>query len=207
VQQRGHGVRWGLGCTALMIVGAFLAASDVLTAKAALSTAPARTSIVVYTPFTIDGQLTSGIKITRTISGSCWTGSEGSRRSDAWRCMSGNFIYDPCFSGPRTWVACLSGRGVIRMNLTKTLPRDYADPPLNTNTSDPSEVVLPHGITCSFAQGATGTVAGLRLNYYCSNKAWLLGSPNRRSALWAILYLPTLKATHARTVSILVARW
>lgn len=178
-----------------------------LAAATASGSAPTRTRIVVYTPFTTDGLLATGIKVVRTISGSCWTGSEGARRSDAWRCMSGNYIYDPCFSGPPTWVACPSGKGVIRMNLTKPLPRSYANPPLNTNRSDPSEIVLAHGVTCSFAQGATGDVAGLRLNYYCSNKAWLLGSPNRGAAWWTILYLPTLHATQARTVPIYVARW
>lgn len=186
---------------------AVLAVAVGMTAAAAPAGTPARTKIVVYTPFTIDGQLTHGIKVVKRISGSCWTGSEGARRSDAWRCMSGNYIYDPCFSGPPTWVACPSGMGLIRMNLIKPLPRAYADPPLNTNTSDPSEVALPHGVTCSFAQGATGTVAWLRLNYACSNKAWLLGSPNRRSALWTILYLPSLRATHATTAPIYAARW
>ncbi len=186
---------------------ASLAVAVGTTAAASPARTPTRTKIVVYTPFTIDGQLTHGIKVVKTISGSCWTGSEGARRSDAWRCMSGNYIHDPCFSGPATWVACPSGRGVIRMNLAKPLPRAYADPPLNTSKSDPSEVVLPHRVTCSFAQGATGTVAGLRLNYACSNQAWLLGSPNQHASLWTILYLPSLKATHATTVPIYVARW
>jgi len=190
-----------------VVLLAVLGAALCLTAAAGSASGPTRTRVVIYTPFTTDGVLATGIKVTQTISGSCWTGAAGARRSDAWRCMSGNSIYDPCFSGPLTWVACPSGKGVIRMNLTKPLPRGYADPPLNTNRSDPSEVTLAHGVTCSFAQGATGAVAGLRLNYYCANKAWLLGSPDRRAALWTILYLPSLHATQARTVPIYLARW
>jgi hypothetical protein len=187
---------------------AILAAVVGLTATAAAAGAPSRTRIVVYTPFTINGQLAQGIKVTQTISGFCWTGSEGSRRSDAWRCMSGNFIYDPCFSGgPPTWVACPSGKAVIRLNLTKPLPLKYANPPLNTNQAAPARVTLAHGITCRFEGGATGVVAGLRLYYACSNKAWLLGGPNRSAALWTILYLPTLNATQATSVPIYVAGW
>lgn len=121
---------------------ALLAVVFGLTAVVADASAPTRTRIVVYTPFTIDGQLAHGIKVTRTISGSCWTGSETSQRSDAWRCMSGNATYDPCFSGPTTWVACPSGTGVIRMNLSKQLPRSNGDPPLNTTRADPASVVL-----------------------------------------------------------------
>jgi hypothetical protein len=61
---------------------AILTAVVGLTATAAAAGAPTRTRIVVFTPFTINGQLAQGIKVTQTISGSCWTGSEGSRRSD-----------------------------------------------------------------------------------------------------------------------------
>lgn len=191
----------------LRVLLAIVAALLGLTAVVASASTPTRTRIVVYTPFTIDGQLAQGIKVTRTISGSCWTGSEGSRRSDAWRCMSGNAIYDPCFSGPPTWVACPSSSGIIRMNLTKRLPRSNGNPPLNTRRADPASVVLAHGVRCAFAGGATGTVAGLRLNYYCSNKAWLLGGPNRGAPLWTILYLPSLHATQAKAVPIFIARW
>jgi hypothetical protein len=72
---------------------------------------------------------------------------------------------------------------------------------------DPYEIRLRHGVRCGLSTGATGVIAGLRLNYGCTNGAWLLGSPNRNSPLWRILYLPSLKASHATSVPILVARW
>lgn len=185
-----------------------LAALAALPAMAATS---ARTQIVVYTPFTIDGGLKVGVKIVKIDSGSCWEGSLNSARSDAWRCTSdrSNALYDPCYSGTVTWVACegSSPKGLIRLNLTKPLPRSKANPPLNTNKTDPAEVTLAHGVTCGFSTGATGTVAGLRLNYGCSNGAWLVGDPIRTSALWRILYLPSLKATRASSVAIFVAQW
>lgn len=186
---------------------AVLAATVVASPANADAGVPTHTKIVVSTYFTINGELATGLKVTKTVSGYCWLGSEGSQRSDAWRCGSGNYIYDPCFSGgPPTWVACPTGpHGIIRLNLTRPL-RD-GNPPLNTNHADPASVALPHGVTCSFSGGATGTVAGLRLNYACSNGGWLIGSPNRASTLWTILELPSLHSTQAHAVAILVARY
>lgn len=182
-----------------------------LAALPAAASTPARTQIIIYTPFTIDGGLKPGVRIVKIDSGSCWGGSLNSARSDAWRCASdrSNALYDPCYSGTLTWVACEgpSSKGLVRLNLTKPLPRNKANPPLNTNKTDPAEITLARGVTCGFSTGATGTVAGLRLNYGCSNGAWLLGDPIRTSALWHILYLPSLKATHASSMAIFVARW
>lgn len=67
--------------------------------------------------------------------------------------------------------------------------------------------MLARGVTCGLSTGATGTVAGLRLNYGCSNGAWLLGDPDRRAALWRILYLPSFNARQATSVPILTAWW
>ena len=186
---------------------AVLAATLVVSSANADASAPTHTRIVVSTYFTINGELATGLKVTKSVSGYCWLGSEGSQRSDAWRCGSGNYIYDPCFSGgPPSWVACPTGaHGIIRLNLTR--PLRNGNPPLNTNRADPALVTLLHGVTCGFSGGATGTVAGLRLNYACSNGAWLIGSPNRASTLWTILELPSLHSTQAHAVAILVARY
>jgi hypothetical protein len=93
---------------------------------------------VIYTPFTINDTLASRIKVDHTASGYCWEGSLAAERSDAWRCFIGNEIVDPCYSGPQRWVACPSGKGVIRINLTTPLPLRLADKPLNTNTLTPT---------------------------------------------------------------------
>jgi hypothetical protein len=37
---------------------------------------------------------------TQERTGSCWEGSVFLNRVDAWRCTSGDIIYDPCFSLP-----------------------------------------------------------------------------------------------------------
>lgn len=180
------------------------------TADATHGSVPARTRVAIYAPFTPDGNLARGITVVQRVRGSCWTGSEGDIRSDAWRCIVGDEILDPCFSGAAGWVACptlTSQYKIIRLNLTKPLPMRFADPPLNTNKSLPTTVTLARNVSCGFSGGATSTVAGLRLNYYCTNHAWLLGAPNRSSPLWTILYLPSRHATQATSVTIYTARW
>lgn len=195
-----------------LIAFALSVALALLTATASFASTTAvsqRTRVVVYSPFTIGGTLAKGVRIVRSVSGSCWTGSLASARSDAWRCMSGNQIHDPCYSGAAAWVACpitAFGSKVIRLRLTRSLPRN-GNRPLNTNTANPAQIVLLHGVTCGLSTGATGTVAGLRLNYACSNGAWLLGGPDRGSPLWRILYLPSLKTSQATSVPIITAWW
>jgi hypothetical protein len=182
-----------------------------LAGSATAATAAGRTRIIVYTPFAVSGDLASGITIARSASGYCWTGSEAARRPDAWRCMVGNYIFDPCYSGARAGiVACpvdALGRRVLTVPLSKPLPRAQANPPLNTARSLPARVRLTTGKTCSFAEGATATLGGLRLNYACSNGGWLVGGPSRKTAVWTILYLSSSKASHAAPVGIATAWW
>jgi hypothetical protein len=181
-----------------------VAVSAGVTSSALARTGSAPTRIVVYSPFTLDSELAQGIRVSRSASGSCWEGSVESIRPDAWRCTVGNNIYDPCYSGPHGWVACpltTFGSRVLRITLTRSLPPN-TNPPLNTNKADPLQIVLRGGVHCGFAGGATGTVAGMRLNYTCSNGMWLIGDPDRRKAVWSILALASLKASHADAVTI-----
>jgi hypothetical protein len=46
----------------------------------------------------------------------------------------------------------------------------------------------------------------MRLNYTCSNHAWLVGDPIRGQPVWRILALASLKASHATAVPI-VSAW
>lgn len=65
------------------------------------------------------------MQVLETKSGSCWTGSIAVQRTDAYRCMTGNTILDPCFISGKKTVACptdvLRDRGTV-MNLTAPLP-------------------------------------------------------------------------------------
>lgn len=88
--------------------------------------------------------------------------------------------------------------------LTKPLPHN-GNAPLNTNKADPVEIILANGVRCGFSTGTSGVVAGLRLNYGCTNGAWLAGHPNRKSPLWTILYVPSIKASTLRSIAIATA--
>jgi hypothetical protein len=43
---------------------------------------------------------------------------------------------------------------------------------------------LVNGDTCVFAQGATDAVDGSRLNYACGKTGWIIGVPDRSTAIW-----------------------
>jgi hypothetical protein len=66
------------------------------------------TTVVMYHP--------ANMRVVRLLHGKCWTGSIAAPRRDAFRCMTGNDIYDPCFEESATRVACpsdvLTNRGV-----------------------------------------------------------------------------------------------
>jgi len=105
----------------------------------------------------------SSMIVTKHVSGHCWTSSIASPRADAFRCMTGNEIYDPCFKLDVTAVACPDvaalNTGVV-INLTQALP------PAQSPAASPQAwaMVLQNGAHCS---RATGTVAP-GYPYYCS---------------------------------------
>jgi hypothetical protein len=158
-----------------------------LTIVSAAVAADASTRVVLYTPYGIDGRLRLGFTASASVQGSCWTSSLASSRPDAWRCMAGNFIHDPCFSGSaKTQVACPSDpfeKVVLIIDLGKALP-----PHSGSSGQSPWAVRLANGVICSFITGATGVVAGMRLNYGCTDKGWILGEVDRSSQPWSVFY-------------------
>jgi hypothetical protein len=88
-----------------------------------LALAAASSSVIHYTA--------SSMHVVRTVAGSCWTGSIASNRSDAYRCMAGNSIHDPCFALARDSVACpedlVADSGIV-MKLTTPLPAAQSPP-------------------------------------------------------------------------------
>lgn len=88
--------------------------------------------------------------------GDCWTSSLAAPyRQDAWRCMVGNMIYDPCFSLPQDgYVLCdydpSTGNAGFQLKLDKPLPQpdSHQDLPLPANA--PGWLVeLQDGTFCS----------------------------------------------------------
>lgn len=169
------------------------------------------TRVTVYRPF-VHGKLAPGLTVSRSVKGSCFSGSLADPRRDAWRCSAGNAIHDPCFSDPRAgaWVTCPAdgtpfGSRVVRLHLTGSLPRKLANKG-RAGEGNPWAVKLANGKTCTFLTGATFAYHGRRVNYGCTRTIFLAGSPNRSRATWTIV-LGTGPKTKQRTARILVAAW
>ena len=115
---------------------------------------PGATQIVTYKAAGMTG---------KTVQGYCWTSSNASMRSDAYRCMIGNSIMDPCFAVSAKVVHCpqnlVANTGTI-IALTKPLPE-----------GNPHAIAGPwtfqlaggSGIMCN---AGTGTVVG-NYPFYC----------------------------------------
>lgn len=128
--------------------------------------------------------------------------------------MSGNYIYDPCFSdhtgGTSTYVICAQtpfARAVVKFVLTKQLPYKYGNKEGDPTRYLPWAVRLSSGLTCVNIQGATGAIAGMRIGYYCSNKSILVGSPKRSTPTWRIFFAKSFNSSNLSQVAISQAWW
>ena len=151
------------------------------------------TKHLVFEPWGVDG-LARGISIAVTVTGSCWAQSEDSSRPDAYRCMSGDYIFDPCIaneydlSSANPEVACpypgITNVTIIKLSAPLLLQPAAApaNPPISWL------VVLPNNNECYFADGTADFVNGMRANYYCPNGR-LFGNV-RYGIVWSILYQP-----------------
>ena len=105
--------------------------------------------------------------------GSCWTNSNIIQRSDAWRCMIGNEIFDPCYTArDKTTLVCDSKPDIEKptgfvLKLTKPLPIPDAS---NGPSSSASMIELEDGTICDAISGASGATDGVRterISYSC----------------------------------------
>jgi hypothetical protein len=194
---------------ALSVLG--LVATLCLTPGAGLAEGHGGTSVHLYSPFS-GGSPAAGIRIGKTARGYCWTSSLADSREDAFRCFVGNVIFDPCFSddnGLADFVLCplfSPASRVFRINLTKKLPA--GNPPTADPTRyDPWAVQTTSGRWCTILTGATGRVAGLRINYRCAGGGILLGSPRRKTSTWTIFYAPGARSGQFRAIGLRSAWW
>jgi hypothetical protein len=148
-----------------------------------------KTSVIVFSPWSAS-TLRDGFTITQKASGSCWTHSLVSGRGDAWRCFEGSDILDPCFAGaPQALiVACAQSPFSHRLVLL-SLKKPLSDSQNATTRrlepkGEPWGLRLTNGDTCVFATGATDVVAGERMNYACARDGWIIGAPDRSTAVW-----------------------
>jgi len=121
------------------------------------------------------------------VAGDCGMGeSQALDRSDAWRCMVGNVIYDPCFStAPHAaWVICGAQPGKpegIKVTLAKPLPTHAP-----ARDKQPWIITLGDGTSCGFVTGATFGIGDQRANYGCTKTDWIVGLPTTGKVWWAV---------------------
>ncbi len=150
------------------------------------------TAIHVYAAFG-PGALRPGVEVTGRVAGTCFASSVADQsRDDAWRCMTGNRILDPCFEGfqgTQVVMACPETPWTSRVTLLTP-----TNAPANNlaNQGDiggglPWALELRNGIRCVFLTGATAAVAGMRVNYGCvGNAQAVVGDVNRVLPEWRV---------------------
>jgi hypothetical protein len=122
---------------------------------------------------------------TQERSGSCWSSSSVLNRVDAWRCTSGDYIYDPCFSIPGNNQALIcdaspyDDRIGFKLILTESLPAITTIP----NPISAWVIELADGTKCSYLGGATKDFEGRRVNYSCSDGWYILGDA-QQARVW-----------------------
>jgi hypothetical protein len=137
---------------------------------------PPVTQIDHFTPWAAKGSLASGVKDLGSVSGGdCFSNSiPDAANQYAWRCMTGNLIYDPCFAPPGATgvaqVACAQSpwSGVYVMSVSTPLANSAAT--TSTSYGDPWYMVLSDGLQCG-AIGGMGPppVNGVDLAYACGS--------------------------------------
>lgn len=123
------------------------------------------------------------------VKGTCDMGkSVAVLRADAWRCMAGNVIYDPCFSAKAHATSVICGASPDKpVGITITLPQ-----PLPTHApvhgSQAWILQLGDGTTCTFLTGATFGIKGQRANYGCSDsiRDYVVGMPIQGRVWYAV---------------------
>lgn len=123
------------------------------------------TQMRTFTPFRPDGAPASGVAAHR--SGSCFTSSITVATHDAYRCLAGNTLLDPCFARSHTArnLFCYTApwSEATRLHLTKPLPR----PTKPLRLTFPWAIQLAGNIRCIASGGTTDVKRGIPLSYQC----------------------------------------
>jgi hypothetical protein len=129
------------------------------------------TKVIVYKPGAMHG---------KTVPGSCFSQSVASTLVGAWRCSSGNGIYDPCFSSApnASAVTCVrnpvTDPAGITLSLSKPLPAWLIYPGVGQHVWT---FQVGDGTTCSYLTGALPVVNGkTSVPYACSDKMYAEGT-------------------------------
>lgn len=179
--------RVAAGTVVAAVLSAGLLSAALGHAQATSYRAVTHTTVVHIKPFLAHGGLTPGYRVLATVRGYCWENAISTNRPDAFRCVHGNALFDPCFrnlSGKR--VACPLGSPttVEIIRLTRKLPH-----PSTFGCPCPAwQLKVARGPTCRYVSGATYFADGKRANFGCSDKTWLFGHANTRQEPWQIAH-------------------
>ena len=148
------------------------------TSVTATATFPPSTKVVRFSP--------SGIRGTIDTPADCWESSLAAPRANTWRCMVMNTIYDPCFSTSTqaSYVICDANPTSDTRGLKAILAHPLPASTLSSGTQA-WMIHLADGPVCSFLTGASGLIGGERINYSCTEGAFIVGSPHI-SPVWMV---------------------
>jgi serine/threonine protein kinase len=196
----GAGVAIALGATGSGKTVTTTSTTTPTTTSTSTTVTPQPTATKIFNPVNTSGAL--AVSVTKTQRGNCWTTSETAARTDAYRCMSGNNIYDPCFTAVQPGQALCpvdgpwSNSGVL---LTHSGPVAGLTPNKDEGTRGPPWAIqLGDGTNCLAISGATSLIAGQRLGYGCSGGVGLYGEVQRKGSVWMI-YVGT---AHSATLAV-----
>jgi hypothetical protein len=191
-----------------LMVGAAVALTALAVGSVALAATP-QTSARIYQAFTSSGA--QAIRVTETIKGHCFAGSNQANRNDAWRCASNNFIYDPCFSSSKAKgiVLCPAAawrRSGVKMVLTRGLPTKFGNRRGRSTSGRPWSMQTMSGARCMLEGMGPFISSKVFGDYACTNGKWLWNQPNRRVQPWTIFIAP-VTATKLTTKARVAIAW
>jgi hypothetical protein len=166
------------------------------------------TDIQFYRPFD------AKINPTETLVASCSRHSALDNRSDAWQCVAGKRVLDPCFIKPylkaKTAICPVSPwqSQAIKIKLIAPFPtvRTNEQENLDMSEDDPWAITLTDGTNCLIIPAAKNfLIHGQNVKYSCDNHGFLLGHIQRCNLIWKMLFIPTREGNVLNTVEIKTA--
>lgn len=134
----------------------------------AAHTSPAGTVVKTFAAYDRAGNL--AVNVHDIERGSCWTSSIAAPMPDAYRCIAGNAIFDPCFAPAKgaaaNQVACIAAPWDQAEVLQLTKPLPAGTPPGGTRAW---AFQLATGVRCVSSTGTVPEVADVNLDYHCTD--------------------------------------
>lgn len=128
--------------------------------------------------------------VKKQVAGQCDGPSKIAVREDAWRCLAGGQIYDPCFveQAKRTKVLCPRSPwagDAVQINLASSLS-DEGLPTMDMSRNFPWAVELVSGEQCQAVE-TKEQYDSLPIRYQCTKGSKLIGYLQRCKPVWSML--------------------